>query len=128
MQGLILCDADCSAPPLTSTIRPPRLSRVEEALRPRAPLKPVKREVRESESDSVEFVVDEDIEQEVKLKRTVKIEPYPRPRGIHVLRRGTRPGRNGLPHSSFVPGASQHAWPSGPATRMRTTKGLQVSP
>ena len=64
---LQLRDAYCSAPPLrTSTLRPPRLSRDEESRRPRAPLRPVKREVRESsEVDSVKYFID-DSDAEVK--------------------------------------------------------------
>ena len=57
---LQLRDAYCSAPPLrTSSLRPPPLYRDEEVRRPCAPLRPVKQEVRESEVDSVEFIVDE---------------------------------------------------------------------
>ena len=69
---LVLRNAYCSAPPLTSSLLPPRLSRAEEARRPSAPLRPVKQEVHESEADSVEFVVDEEDEQ------PVKVEPDPR--------------------------------------------------
>ena len=75
---LVLRDAYCSALPLTLSLRPPRISSAEEALRPRAPLRPVKQEVRESEADSVEFIVDEDIERPIKLERPFKIEPDPR--------------------------------------------------
>ena len=75
---LALCDAYCSAPPLTSSFRPPRLSRAEEARRPRAPLRVVKREVRESEPDSVEFAVDVNDEVDVKPDIRVKIERDPR--------------------------------------------------
>ena len=48
----------CSAPPLrTSSHRllPPRLSRAQEAQRPRAPIREVKCEIRESEPDSSEY-------------------------------------------------------------------------
>ena len=72
---LALRDAYCSVPPLTSSFRPPRLSRAEEARRPRAPLtRPVKQEVRESEADSVELVIDEEIERPIKQERPVKRE------------------------------------------------------
>ena len=70
---LVLRDANCLAPPLTSSLRQPSLSRAEEAHRPRAPLRPVKQEVKESE-DSVEFVVDEEDERPVKCERPVKRE------------------------------------------------------
>ena len=53
-------DAYCSAPPLESSLRPPRLSCDTEAVRPRAPLWPTKREVRESEASSAEFVLEKD--------------------------------------------------------------------
>ena len=73
---LLLCDAYCSAPPIESSIRPPRLSRDAEAVRPRAPLRPVKREVRESDTGSVEFVVDKADDVDVKVE-AVKIEKDP---------------------------------------------------
>ena len=88
-KGTVPRDAYCSAPPLTSApliLLPPRLpSRAEEARRPRTPLarRPrapllaiVKRKVRESETDSAEFVVDERDVEDVKLEP--KIEPDPR--------------------------------------------------
>ena len=75
---LVLRDAYCCAPPITSSLRLPRISRAEEALRPRTPLRPVKQEVRESEADSVEFVVNEEIERPIKRERPVKIESDPR--------------------------------------------------
>ena len=76
---VVLRDSYCSAPPITSPLRPPRLSCDEEALRPRALLIVVKAEVRESETSSVEFVVDEeDLERPVKAENPVKIEPDPR--------------------------------------------------
>ena len=81
---LVLRDSYCSAPPLASSLRPPRLSRAEEARCPRAPLRDVKVEVFESE-ESVEFVVDEEeferpvmCEQPVKCERPYKIELDPR--------------------------------------------------
>ena len=58
-------DAYCSAPPLTSTLRPPRLSREAEVRRPRAPLVMVKRDVTSS-IESVEFVIDDDFGVDVK--------------------------------------------------------------
>ena len=73
---LALRDAYCSAPPLTSFFRPTRLSRAEEARRPRAPLQqPSKQEVRESEADSIELVIDEEIVWPVKSGRPVKSSP-----------------------------------------------------
>ena len=70
----------CSAPPLTCSSRillpPCPATRAEEARRPRAPLKAVKAEVRESEVDSVEFVVDD--EDHVDVKPEIKVELNPR--------------------------------------------------
>ena len=68
-------DAYCSAPPLSSiSLRPPRLSRDQEAQRPRAPLVNIKREVCESSIESVEFVVNNDPED----VKPIKIEFDPR--------------------------------------------------
>ena len=65
----------CSAPPLTTSSRvllPPRPTRAEEARRPRAPLRAVKAEVRESE---VEFVVDDEEFEDIKPDVKVKLDP-----------------------------------------------------
>ena len=74
-------DSYCSAPPLTTSsqvLLPPCLTRAEEACRRRALLRAVKAEIRESEPESVEFVVDEeDDERPVKQEVKVKIEPDP---------------------------------------------------
>ena len=73
---MVFRESNCSAPPIASSLRPPRLSRAEEALRPRAPLIVVKAEVRDSETSSVEFVVDEeDCERPIKVERPIKIKP-----------------------------------------------------
>ena len=53
-------DAYCSAPPLYTSICPPRLSRETEVRRPRAHIFEVKREV-SSSIESAEFVQDEDL-------------------------------------------------------------------
>ena len=79
-------NAYCSAPPLESSLRPPRLSRNVEASRPCAPLRPPKREVRESEASSVEFVLEEE---DVKIKAPASIERDPRQlceTGSHIHR------------------------------------------
>ena len=78
---IVLRDSSyCSVPPLTTSshvLLPPRLSRTEEARRP--PLRAIKAEVRESEPESVEFVVDEeDDKRPVKQEVPIKIEPDPR--------------------------------------------------
>ena len=77
---VVLVDAAsyCSVPPLTYSrvTLPPRLTRAAEARHPRAPLRAVKAEVRESEANSVEFAVnDEDVKPEV---ASIKIELDPR--------------------------------------------------
>ena len=51
-------EAYCSAPPLRTSshlLLPPRITRAHEARRPRAPVREVKREVRESEPNSSEY-------------------------------------------------------------------------
>ena len=53
-------EAFCSAPPLRTSshlLLPPRISRAQEARRPRAPIREVKREVRESEPNSSEYAI-----------------------------------------------------------------------
>ena len=78
---MVLVDAACycGAPPLATSSRlllPPRPTRASEARRPCAPLRAVKAEIRESETDSVEFGVDnEDVKPDV---AQIKIEPDPR--------------------------------------------------
>ena len=62
---LLLRDAYCSVPPIESSFRPPPLSRETEAVRPCALLQPTKREMRESEASSAEFILDEE---DVKVK------------------------------------------------------------
>ena len=82
-KGVVLVDAAsyCSAPPLATSSRllllPPRLMRAQEARRPHAPLRVVKREVRESEPDSVEYAVDVTDEVDVKpdIGPTVECDP-----------------------------------------------------
>ena len=71
----------CSAPPLTCSSRillPPRLTRAEEARRPRAPLRAVKAKVRESEVESVKFIVDDEDYVDVEPDVAVKVEQDPR--------------------------------------------------
>ena len=66
-------DAYCSAPPLQSSLHPPRLSREVEAKRPRAPIVECKREITSS-IESAEFVIDDEFE----VKPAVKVEQDPR--------------------------------------------------
>ena len=59
----------CSAPPLRTSshlLLPPRVSRAQEARRPRAPIRETKREVRESEPDSSEFAIGQGDEVDIK--------------------------------------------------------------
>ena len=102
---LVLRNAYCSAPPLTSSLRPPRLSRAEEAPRPR-----------ESEADSVEFVVDEEIEwpvqceQPVKCERPYKIKLDPRQLTARIAAIAIRqPASSASTSSEEAPGPSSHA-------------------
>ena len=69
-----LRDSHCSAPPLQSSFCPPRLSREAEAvLWPRAPLRPTKQEVRESEASSVEYCIDETDDVKVKVEAPIEV-------------------------------------------------------
>ena len=79
---VVLVDASsyCSAPPLATSSRillPPRPTRAEEARRPRTPLRAVKAEVRESETDSVEFVFEDEEEEkpEGDVKPRIELDP-----------------------------------------------------
>ena len=77
---VVLLDSSshCSAPPLATSSRlllPPRPTRAKEARRPRAPLRVVKAEVRESEVDSVEFVVNDEEFPDVKPEVKVELDP-----------------------------------------------------
>ena len=84
-------DAYCSAPPIsTSSLCPPRLSRKIEARRPRAPLVAIKREVQESSIESVEFFVDEDLE-DLNIKPPIKVEIDPRQVSVCVAGLTIRP-------------------------------------
>ena len=74
---LLLRDAYSSAPPLESSLHPPRLSRDTEAVWPRAPLRPTKREVRESEASSAEFILEEE-DVKIKVEAPVLVERDPR--------------------------------------------------
>ena len=105
-------DAYCSAPPIpTISIRPPRLTRDQEARRPRAPLVTIKREVTESSIESVEFVVDNDIKDE---KPPIKVECDPRQVRAGVAALSIRQAQSSASTSSgeaaaAAPGPSQWA-------------------
>ena len=71
----------CSAPPLKTSshlLLPPRPSRAQEARRPRAPLREIKREVRESEPDSSKYAIDEQDAVDVKPDIGPVVERDPR--------------------------------------------------
>ena len=74
-------NAYCSAPPLKTSSRlllPPRPTRAEQARRPCASLRAVKAEFRESEVDSMEFVIDDEDADDKPEVGSIKIEPDPR--------------------------------------------------
>ena len=136
-KGTVPRDAYCSAPPLTSApliLLPPRLpSRAEEARRPRttlahrprAPLLAiVKREVRESEMDSAEFIVDERDAVDVKVEP--KIEPDPRHLSAQVAALAIR-----HPDSTASTASEEAQGPSGIAYRTQplcTIPSSQLGP
>ena len=94
-------DAYCSAPPLsTSTLRLPRISRAQEARRPREPLIVVKREVAESSIESVEFVVDDDVKGFEDVKPSVKVEIDPRQLRAGIASLSIRPPQSAASTSS----------------------------
>ena len=135
---LVLRDSHCLAPPLQSTFRPSRLSREAEAvLQPRAPLRPTKQEVRESEtSSSVEFILDDAEDVKVKVEAPAKIAEDPPPAvrhpgraagpdGLLVVQRGSGPLGSGLPHAGPPPHPVGPAGPSRATRRSRPTQGVQ---
>ena len=70
----------CSAPPLRTSshlLLPPRISRAQEACRPRPPIREVKREVRESEPDSNKYGIgaEDAIDVKPELKPEVVLDP-----------------------------------------------------
>ena len=126
-QRLTFRDAYCSAPPLESSLRP-RLSRDTEAVRPRAPLRPTKREVSESEASSVEFVLeDEDVK--VKVEAPV-VEQDPRQLCLRLSRRLNQAASTGslfigLPHASPQANSVRPVRPRGPIKGTRPTKRVE---
>ena len=122
----------CSAPPLISSHLPPRLSRAEEARRPRAPLRTIKAEVRESEADSADFTFkDEDVNVDVKPV----IVPDPRHLSARVAAISIRQPESGGEdrHASFrtqplcrVP--SSQLGPGDPPIRPGRPKGSKSRP
>ena len=135
---IVLRDFYCLAPPLTTSphvLLPPRLSRAEEARGPHAPLRPVKREIRESESESVEFVVDEEeVERPIKVERQVKIEPDPRQLSVRIAAIAIRPKSTAstVPFGQLGPADPPRGCgrPKGSKSRPRIPKiyGLPVPP
>ena len=102
-------DAYCSAPPLsTSSLSPPRLTRKAEVRRPRAPIITVNQEVTSS-IESVEFVVDEDFDVDLK---PIKIELDPRQLRAGIAALAIRPPPSSA-SSSTSGEAAAAAHPSG---------------
>ena len=89
-------DAYCSAPPVTSSLCPPRLSRETEIRRTCAPLVIVKREVTSS-IESAEFVLDEEFSIDEKPIK-IKLDPRQLRAGIAAL--AIRPPPSTAPSSS----------------------------
>ena len=105
-------EAYCSAPPLpTSALRPPRLTREAEAVRPRAPIHaPLDCKAEVSSLEYVKFVADEDFD----VKPAVKVELGPRMRaGIAALAIRPHPSsassESGEP-AAAAPGPSSQGW------------------
>ena len=118
---IVLRDAYCSAPSIATSFRPPRLSREEEAVRPRAPLRPVKREVRESEADSAEYIVDEEDERPIKIEWPIKVEADPRQIRFGLAAICIRQ------HASTASTSSEEAGPSSTAYRMQALRRIPAS-
>ena len=119
---LILRDAYCSAPPINTSFCPPRLSRKEEAVRPRASLRPVKREVRESEADSAEFVFDKEDERPIKVEPPVKVERDPRQLCVGLAAISIR-----QPASAASSSSEEVAGPKGTAYRTQALRRIPSS-
>ena len=112
---VVFQDSYCSALPIAWSLRPPRLSCAEEALHPRALLVNVivKSEVCESETSSVEFIVDEeDFQQPIKVERPIKIEPDPRQLTARITAIAIR-----QPASAASTSSDEKPGPSGTAYR-----------
>ena len=116
MPKQLMRDAYCSAPPLSSvSFLPPRLSREQEAGRPRTPLVLVKREVKESSIESVEFFVDDEEDK----KPPIKVEIDPRQLRAGVASLMIRP-----PQSSASASSSMVAAAPGPSRCEHRTEAL----
>ena len=88
----------CSVPPLRTSshlLLPPRLSRAQQAQRPRAPIRETKREVRESEPDSSKFAIspakEADIKPDIKLDIGPEVTADPHQLTIRVAAIAIRP-------------------------------------
>ena len=126
-------DAYCSAPSLsTTTLQLPRISRAQEARRPREPLIVVKREVAESSIESVEFVVDDgeggDRPSPAQGRRCGPPHPAAAVSHVYIIERagnsGPGPKPVGTEDSSALPYTGPEPGPSGPAPRQ--TQGIKV--
>ena len=118
--SLTLCESNCSAPPLLSSFRPPCLSREAEAvLRPRAPLRPTKREVRESEASLAEFVLD-DADAKVKVEAPVIVAQDPCQLCVRLAAVRIEP-----PAPSASSSSEDITGPSGTAYRMQVIRRIR---
>ena len=132
-------DAYCSAPPLYTSLRPPRLLRDVEVRRPRAPIVEVKKEVGSS-IESAEFVIDEEFD-----LKSPKIEFDPRQlqRSIAALavvpsptsesssasgRRSARPIKLGCADSAAEQNPGGDLGPADPPRRRGCPKGSKTRP
>ena len=120
---LTLRNAHCSAPPLRASFHLPRLSREAEAvLRPRAPLWPTKREVRESEASSAEFSLGKADAVKVKVEADVEVAQDPRQLCAQLAAvRIERPAPTASSSSSDVAG------PSGTAYRTQALRRIPTN-
>ena len=118
---LSLRDAYCSAPAIQTSLLPTRLSRGAEAVWPRAPPRPVKREVWESEAESAEFVVNVKDEQAVKIEAPIKVERDPRQLCVRLATVSI------WQPTSAASSSSSDAGPSGTAYRMQALRRIPSS-
>ena len=98
----------CSAPPLRTSshlLIPPRISRVKEARRPRAPIREVKREVRESEPDSSEYGIDQTDAIDIKPEAKPEVALDPRQLTVRVAAIAIRPAGTSAASSPEAPSA-----------------------
>ena len=120
---LTLRNAHCLAPPLRSSFRLPRLSHEAEAvLQPRAPLRPTKQEVRESEASSAKLCLSD--ADDVKVKAEEPVEAAQDQRQLCVKLAAVRIEQ---PTPSNPSAAEGVAGPSGTAHRTQALRRIPSS-